>query len=205
MAENKQALEKAATSEIWVPIAGYEGLYQVSNLGRVRSLVQRRNWKPRVLSPGKVRGYLQVQLYKDGHRKQFKVHRLVAEAFIPNLQNLPQVNHKDEDKTNNAECNLEWCDSKYNTSYGTRIQRIVEKNRGQHRSDEIREKMCQAHCRHVQKIDLSTGEVIATFESLHEAERQTGIYSSNICGVCLGKKKSAGGYFWKYKEDKSNG
>ena len=122
------------TEEIWKDIPGYEGLYQVSNFGRVKSL--RRpygnnggiQWtKERILSPGKDKdGYLQVNLHCNGKQHQRKVHRLVAQAFLPNMDNLPMVNHKDEDKTNNNVDNLEWCDQKYNINYGGCIDRAIE-------------------------------------------------------------------------------
>ena len=106
-------------------IPGYEGLYEVSNLGRVRSLETER-----ILKPSKnTWGYLFVSLYKNGIKKAVRIHRLVALAFIPNPDNLPCINHKDEDKTNNTVDNLEWCDDKYNANYGTRNERIAEKTR----------------------------------------------------------------------------
>lgn len=113
--------------EIWNDIQGYEGLYQVSNFGRVKSLERKifngENYhisKEKILSPGKDKdGYFQVQLYKEKTVKMRKIHRLVAEAFIPNPNNYPQVNHKDEDKQNNRIDNLEWCDGTYNQNYGT--------------------------------------------------------------------------------------
>ena len=116
------------TEEIWKPVVGYEGLYEVSSYGRVRSLdkyVKYSNGrinlhKGRILSPGKdTNGYLQVILTCNGKHKSIKVHRLIAQAFIPNPDNLPEVNHLDEDKTNNSVDNLEWCDRNYNLNYGT--------------------------------------------------------------------------------------
>lgn len=115
--------------EYWKEIPGYEGLYEVSSYGRVRSVDRYvknghssyRLQKGRVLSPGKdKKGYLNVQL----RNKNFKVHRLVAQAFIENSDNLPMVNHKDEDKTNNNVTNLEWCDAKYNNNYGSRKDKV---------------------------------------------------------------------------------
>ena len=101
-------------------IPGYEGLYEVSNLGRVR-----RNG--RILKPLKHRdGYLKIDLNKQGIRKGVYIHRLVGLAFIPNPDNLPCINHKDEDKTNNTVKNLEWCTREYNNNYGTRNERISE-------------------------------------------------------------------------------
>ena len=112
--------------EIWRPIEGYEGLYEVSNLGRVRSLDRfyYRLHKGKVLSPTKDRyGYLTVTLNCNGKSKTIKIHRLVAQAFLPNPDNLPQVNHKDEVKSNNCVDNLEWCSAKYNVNFGTRQER----------------------------------------------------------------------------------
>lgn len=117
------------TEEIWRPVVGYEGLYEVSNTGRVRSMdryvkcdyERYRLHKGKVLSPAKDKdGYLVVSLHFNGKKNTIKVHRMVAEAFIPNPDNLPQVNHRDEDKTNNRVENLEFCTAKYNLSYGTR-------------------------------------------------------------------------------------
>lgn len=120
--------------EIWKSILGYEGLYEVSNLGRVRSLDRRVSYtngqvhihKGRILKPGVSNGYMQVHLCNNGSMKQPLVHRLVAEAFIPNPDNLPQVNHKDENPSNNNVDNLEWCTSEYNINYGTRTNKSIE-------------------------------------------------------------------------------
>lgn len=117
--------------EIWKPI-GYEG-YEVSNLGRVKSYkYDKINGK--IMNPYKnTKGYLQIDLQLDGRKREnrvhLSVHRLVAIAFIPNPDNLPQVNHKDEDKTNNCVDNLEWCTNDYNAHYGTHIERVAEKIR----------------------------------------------------------------------------
>lgn len=117
--------------EIWKPI-GYDG-YEVSNLGRVKSYkYDKINGK--IMKPYKdTKGYLQIDLQLDGRKRENRVHlavhRLVAMAFIPNSDNLPQVNHKDEDKTNNCVDNLEWCTNDYNAHYGTHIERVAEKTR----------------------------------------------------------------------------
>ena len=116
-------------NEEWRPVVGYEGLYEVSNLGRVRSLDRydrmNRFCEGRILKLSADRlGYLRAQLYSSSKRKSFLVHRLVAQAFIPNPDNLPQVNHRDENPSNDNVDNLEWCDGKYNVNYGTRVDRI---------------------------------------------------------------------------------
>lgn len=121
-------------TEIWKDIVGYEGLYQVSNLGNVKRLkgykgrgkgyiVEEHLIQPSINS----RGYQNVVLCKNGKTKTFTMHRLVAIAFLDNPDNLPQVNHKDENKTNNCVDNLEWCDSVYNNNYGTRNKKCSDK------------------------------------------------------------------------------
>ena len=110
--------------EEWRPIKGYEGLYEVSNTGLVRNVV-----KGRYLKPGfDKNGYLKCVLSKGGKQRTVYIHRLVATAFIPNPDGLPQVNHRDEDKTRNVVDNLEWCTSKYNVNYGSAQERRVQKN-----------------------------------------------------------------------------
>ena len=156
--------------EHWKPIAGYEGLYEVSDLGRVKSL-----WhgKEMILKPhNSGSGYLKVTLCKDGNTKQLFVHRIVAKAFIQNPNNLATINHKDEVKTNNVASNLEWMSQADNKRYSAN--------------------------KSVQMFDKSTCELLATFPSLSEAERVTGISNGNISNCCLGDRKSAGGYIWKY-------
>lgn len=173
-------------NEIWKDIEGYEGLYQVSNLGRVKSLYL---GKERILKPGKHRcGYLCVALCKDGKMKTYKVHRLVAINFIQNSLNLPQVNHKDENKENNCVWNLEWCDNKYNSNYGTRNERHGESMLGFHinRKDQSKKVIC---------VETNT-----IYPSEMEVQRQTGIRCQHICRCLKGKRKTAGGYHWQYVE-----
>lgn len=113
--------------EDWKDIKGYEGEYQISSCGRVRSLKTNRVLK---LYEG---DYSRVCLCKNGVKKTWKVHRLVADAFIPNPDNLPEINHKDENKYNNCVENLEWCSKVYNNNYGTKTERTEDtkrKNRG---------------------------------------------------------------------------
>ena len=165
--------------EIWKDIKGFEGHYQVSDKGRVRSL---KYGKERILKPERTHnGYLRVGLLKNRNRKMFMVHRLVGQAFLSNPHNLPQINHKDEDKTNNRVENLEWCDGKYNMNYGTRTQRVTEK---------------------VSKTVLQytkTGEFVKEWKSTHDIERNLGYSKGNISSCCLGKHKWIYGFVWSYK------
>ena len=167
--------------EQWKAIAGYEGLYQVSNLGRVKSLNYNHTGTERIIISRKNRGgYLYVK------RKTITVHRLVATAFISNPHNLETINHKDEDKTNNTVSNLEWMSIKDNINYGTHNKRASE--------TQINDKN---KSKAVQMFDRQ-GNLLATFPSTHEAERVTGIDHSHISKCCNGKHKSTGGYIWRY-------
>ena len=115
--------------EIWIDIKGYEGLYQVSNLGRVKSLSKYAGnslRKEKILKNYKDKdGYVKVILCKNNKTRFLSIHRLIAEAFIPNPDNLPQINHKDECKSNNSIDNLEWCSCKYNINYGNRTKKAI--------------------------------------------------------------------------------
>lgn len=156
--------------ETWKAIVRYEGIYEVSDRGRVRSL---KYGKAKILTPWKTcDGYLAVKLYKDGKLKTVTVHRLVAEAFIPNPNNLETVNHKDEVKTNNDASNLEWMTRADNKRYSAN--------------------------KPVQMFDKSTGELLAIYPSTIEAERVTGIAHESIVNCCNGKYKSAGGFVWRH-------
>ena len=113
-------------TEIWKTIKDYPN-YQISNLGRVKSLGNNKTRKEKILKSYKNnKGYLKVDLYKEGVIKKYYIHRLVASAFLDNPNNLPQVNHKDEDKTNNCVDNLEFCTSQYNINYGTRTKKQIK-------------------------------------------------------------------------------
>ena len=188
-------------NEIWKDIEGYEGMYQVSNLGRVRSLdryipakcaLSKTDDDVLYFRKGKiiklweiVGGYFYVSLSKGDKAKMFRVHRLVAMAFIPNPDNLPEVNHIDEDKSNNRADNLEWCTHLYNEHHGTKIERAA-KNRYRRPVEAYNEK----------------GEVVASFSRIADAARAYGVNNCTLWQCCnhIGTVKRVKGLYWRYKE-----
>lgn len=159
--------------EEWRDIKDYEGLYQVSNLGRIQSFYFDRKLLLKLRFNGH---YYQVTLYKNGKPKQYNVHRLVAETFISNPKNLPYVNHKNEDKTDNSIENLEWCTHEYNIDYGTCQERRIATQRKP-------------------VICVETGK---RYVSMVDAGKQLGISYKHMSDCCKGKRKTTGGYHWKY-------
>ena len=148
------------SNEIWKDIEGYEGLYQVSNKGRVKSF----HGKGRIMKPGThPLGYKVVPLTKDGETNTKQVHRLVAQAFIPNPENLPVINHKDENPSNNNVENLEWCTQKYNLNYGT-CQERKKKTRAENKVRKERGWLA--------KFDLLTYEIVDVFKNEFEAAQE---------------------------------
>lgn len=171
--------------EVWKDIEGYEGKYQVSNFGNVMSLNYNHTGKKRLMKLRKNRyGYLEVHLYKDGKVKWYKVHRLVAQAFLANPNNLSQVNHKDQNKENNIVSNLEFCSPEYNVNYGDRNERASEKQ-----------------CKPIFGVDKVSG-LIVEYKSAKEAGKVLGINPANITACCKGKRKSAGNFYWFYADTK---
>ena len=191
-----KGLEIMFENEIWKEIPGCDGNYMISNLGRVKSKertyksgrsygVTRKN-KEKVMKNcvGKS-GYEQVTLtLENGKRKSFHIHRLVAEAFVPNNKKYTCVNHIDENKRNNKASNLEWCNVSYNNNYGTRIQRVIESKINGKKSQPV--------------IQKKNGLVIATFPSLRQVERSLGYNKRLISACCKGIYKQAYGYEWEY-------
>ena len=175
--------------EIWKPIEGFEGYYQISNMGRVKSLERTvrnsrgcRTVAERILNPqSNSKGYLYVNLYKDGKMKRCRVNRLVAQAFLPNPDNLPCINHKDENKQNNCMDNLEWCSRSYNLTYNDRAKKVSEKNK-----------------KPIYSINKVSG-LIMYWNSAKEASRVLGIAPQSISNCLKGRHKSIKGYTFFYE------
>lgn len=180
-------MTEETTNEIWKTIDGYPG-YQVSSIGRVKSIQRKVKYKngsyhtvnEKIIKPGKDKnGYLIVGLYKENKRKNMKVHRLVAAAFVQNdsLFNT-EINHIDECKTNNCASNLEWCEHSYNCNFGTRNIRVAKL--------QSKKVLC-----------LETGVI---YSSTRDIERKFGFYHNNISKCCNKKIKSCGGLHWEWAE-----
>ena len=170
-------------NEVWMPVIGFESLYEVSNEGRVRSL-PRKTTRGKILKPSIDKdGYHRVNLVDGKISKFFRVHRIVAQAFIDNPLNLPVVNHKDENKQNNRVDNLEYCTVEYNTNHnGATIRRGLSQRRA------------------INQFDLD-GNFIARWSGAVEVAQSLGYKSGNISSVCQGSRKSAHGYIWRYADE----
>ena len=163
--------------EIWKDIEDYEGIYQVSNLGRVKRVTT-----DRILKGIKDRGgYLRITLSKNGVKSNHKIHRLVAQAFIPNPENKPQVNHIDENKTNNLVSNIEWMTAKENLNHGTHNERVSK-----------------TQSIPIIATNIKNGES-KEFYGARECARQLGLYQQHITAVLKGTRRQTGGYTFKYK------
>ena len=186
----------------WKPVVGYDG-YFVSNTGIIRSF---KRGKPHDLRYAtKVDGYLRTYLCKNGKTKAFYVHRVVAQAFIDNPNNLPFINHKDECKTNNNADNLEWCTQKYNINYGTGIKRSIAHRNSKEIASKIDWytvlKKRKGKNRHKPVQQFKNGILIATFDSTCDAARKTGLWQQSISRAASGKLNQTGGYQWKYVKE----
>lgn len=174
--------------EIWKDIEGYEGMYQVSNMGRVRALDRVKPNSGGQIAKGHIlpqsdngHGYRFVSLWKFNKGRRFYVHRLVASAFIPNPNNFPIINHKDENKSNNRYENLEWCTQKYNINYGNHMKRLKESYiaNGNNRPIDVYDK---------------NGAFLKTFDCSNEVCKELGVHRRGLYLVCQGVAKSYKGY-----------
>ena len=185
--------------EEWRDIKGYEGIYQVSNCGRVKKLLK-KNEKLQIAATDKD-GYKIIRLWNGNKLKTHKVHRLVALAFLENPNNYPQVNHRDEDKTNNNINNLEWCTPKYNVNYGTRNERASKSISKAMKGKYIGSKSPNAR----KVVCITTGEI---FNSMTQAAEKYNIAYQDISKCCRKKRKSAGKHqvtgeklLWEYYKE----
>lgn len=174
-------------NEIWKDVKGFEGLYQCSSEGRMKSLdrfdSRGRKIRGKILKPYcDKNGYFKINLYENSVVKRCWVHRLVTETFIPNPYNLPCVNHKDENPSNNCIENLEWCTYQYNINYGTARQRTKEKLN-----------------KPVVQYTLD-GVFVAEYPSAKDVKRLYGYDNGHIGECCNGKRKTAYSYVWRYKK-----
>ena len=191
--------------EIWKDIPDYEGLYQVSNLGRVRSLDKEisfinrwgqravRTQKGKIMKTGiKKNGYEDICLSKLGIREYPTIHRLVAKAFMPNPEELPCINHKDENKLNNNVNNLEYCSFSYNRNYGE-APKILAKTISNTKKGQPIPRLRKA----INQFTLD-GTFIKTWDGAVTADKELKIPKNSICSCLKGRYKTAGGYIWKY-------
>ena len=193
-------MEKTLENEIWKDVQGYTGLYQVSSYGRVKSLDRKTNTKlnhqdfvikkGRIIIPHISKLYNVVSLSKNNRVVTVRVHRLVAETFIPNPNNLSQVNHINGNKLDNRVVNLEWCNAKQNVQHAIKTGLVTKEQQ-----NKCVKAMAQTNRKKVNQI--KNGKVINTFNSLIEAEKVTGINHKNISSAFRGYSKTAGGYEWK--------
>lgn len=184
--------------EIWKPIPDYEGYYEISNTGKIRSITRTttskdgktRTYIGKEKSLGVMNGYLITVLSKKGINKTYMVHRLVAEVFLPNPNNLPCVNHKDEDRLNNNVNNLEWCTYKYNNNYGNHNEKVSQA-------------LKQSKQHPILMCDKNTHEPIKEFSDARTAAKELNSPNSysNIYQVLKGNRQTALNYWWKYKDN----
>lgn len=182
--------------EIWKDVVGFEDYYQVSNLGNVRSKDREVNtWHGVILKKGRIlkqsigkNGYYSVCLQVQNKKKSYSVHRMVAQAFIQNKDNLPYINHKDENPLNNIASNLEWCTAMYNINYGTCKERRNQTKREMSKLSKV-----------TMQYNLD-GTFVKEWKSTKEIERELGFSNQSISACCKGKAKKSNGFIWKYKE-----
>lgn len=174
--------------EEWKDINGYEGIYQISSYGRVKSidrvLSNGKKRKSKFLYIHKINGYPTVSLCKDYKQRNYKIHRLVAQAFIPNPENKPCVDHIDTDRENNVVSNLRWVTYQENTDnpLSSKSQKEAVSNSG---------------CKKVAQYDKSN-KLLNIFHSAAQAGKETSTSPSSICNCCKGRIKTANNFIWKY-------
>jgi hypothetical protein len=189
--------------EVWKDVPGYEGMYQASNTGKIKSLTRIVNssYGSKMRITGKIKklcqkpnGYVYVGLSKNGETRSYRVHRLIAMAFIENKSNLSDVNHKNGKKNDNRLSNLEWCSPSQNSIHAYEMNLRKSPNYWEGKFGALHNLSKAVEMR------SKEGIIIKTFASIREAERITGIANQNITKCLKGKRASAGGYRWEYVE-----
>lgn len=191
-AKKMKEMGNKITIEEWKDIPGYEGSYRISNLGRCYSMQKKTLLKEH--KNGK--GYAMVDLTKDGIIKHCRVHRLVAEAFLPKIDGLTEVNHIDENKSNNIASNLEWCDTKYNINYGLRTAKAKISEKATWKKKALNGEI--SNSKEVIRIDESDDTPRMKFKSIEAAARAVHGSSKRIADVCHGRARTAYGYRWEF-------
>lgn len=177
--------------ERWKEIKGYEGLYEISDLGRIKNII-----KNKFKAPNKNKnGYLYVDLWKNNKSKKYTIHRLVATTFIENINNFCDVNHKDGNKSNNNVDNLEWCDRSYNLKEAYRLKLRTPSKAMLGRKGKL--------CPNSKKINQydKQGNLIRLWYSSMDIERELKIPHTNISACCLNKTKTCKGYIWRFANE----
>lgn len=184
-------------AEVWKDIAGFEGLYKISSLGRVVSVARLGNRGGGVIKPtANHAGYLRVGLHKNNKRQMYRVHRLVAEAFLPNPDKKPQINHKNGVKADNRANNLEWVTVSENLRHSYNKLKRTKSTLGRFGAKNPSSKPV---------AQIKSGSIVATFSAAKEAERKTGIHQGNISKCARGNTRSAGGFQWEYIKQENKG
>lgn len=181
--------------EIWKDIEGYEGLYQISNFGRVKSFCKSIAGKI-IIQHLSCKGYYSVHLYKNGHMKNFTVHRLVAIHYIENKNHFPFINHKDENKLNNCVSNLEWCSPSYNTKYSFNLHPEWPGNLSKSKKGKIRGAYKKTRKPILQYSD--GGKLIRAWDSCAQINRELHFHGWTVSECCRGNRRTAYGYKWRY-------
>lgn len=187
--------------ELWLPVKGFEGLYEVSNFGRVKSHHKYGGVDNRIMKPKSDQdGYKIIKLSGNGKCKHAKVHRLVAEAFLDNPNGYSMINHKDENKGNNFVGNLEWCDAQYNNTFGHRLEKALPKTHMKW-SKTDRGRKCMSYVGHSKGkrcACFNNEGIVRQYDSVSEAAKAVGEKPIYIAMCCTDNLKTMDGLSWKY-------
>lgn len=191
-------MNMSKTVEEWRDIEGYEGLYQVSDWGRVRSLNYHRQGVTKIMKPQLRCGYYRIQLKKDKVSSNKSIHKLVAKAFIPNIENKPIIDHIDGNSKNNVAWNLRWCTQLENNNFEIHINNLSKGQKGRKHSSDSIEKKRKSLYKNIDQISSIDGEIIASYNGAKNAAKSTNTNYQTLSNCCNGRCKTANGFIWKY-------